>query len=120
MAPSPQAGISPRIPLKVEGPDEKGLCWPRCIYFKCNHRQFGVHGALEIRGGQLWCRWLQSPCVGPSCVYADCLKNKLLPGNRCGLVIRRVTVEKLTPDDFKLDVKLKPKLLKKLGVDDVV
>jgi hypothetical protein len=35
-------------------------------------------------------------------------------------VIRRVTSEKLTPDDFKLDLKLKPKVLKKLGQEDVV
>lgn len=38
-----------------------------------------------------------------------------MPNNRCGLMVRRITVDKLTPEDFKLDVKLKGKISRRLG-----
>ena len=58
--------------------------------------------------------------MGPSCSYAYCARGKLLPGNRCGLAVRRITSDKITPEDFKLDIKLKGKLAKKLGDEDIV
>ncbi len=54
------------------------------------------------------------------CAYVTCLRAKLITGNRCGLTLRRITVEKMTPNDFKPNVKLKNKDLQKFGSEDVV
>jgi len=58
--------------------------------------------------------------LGPSCAYASCIRNKLLPENRCGLVIRRLTRDTIKPDDFKVNVKLKGRAAKVLDEDDLV
>ena len=100
--------------MPVEGPDPNGHCWPRCVWFRCGKR------ALLIRGNEYWCKWLNEPCAGPSCSYAYCARGKLLPENRCGLVVRRITRDKITPEDFKLDIKLKGRLAKKLGEEDII
>jgi len=45
----------------------------------------------------------------------------MLPDNRCGLVVRRVTADLIRPDDFKIDVKIRGKLAQRLKDDqDIV
>ncbi|MCS6767830.1 MAG: hypothetical protein RMJ59_08285 [Candidatus Nitrosocaldus sp.] len=100
--------------MKVEGPDKDGMCWPKCTWFKCGKN------VLRFRGNVLWCDWLEQECVGPSCAYASCVRSKLLAEGRCGLVIRRRTRDSLSPEDFRLDVKLKGKVAKMVREDDVI
>jgi hypothetical protein len=54
------------------------------------------------------------------CAYVTCLRGKLIAENKCGLTLRRITVEKTTPNDFKPNVKLKNRDLQKFGSEDVV
>jgi hypothetical protein len=44
----------------------------------------------------------------------------LLPENRCGLVVKRITRDVISPEDFKVNVKLKGKAAKRLDDDDLV
>jgi len=99
--------------LPHEGPNKDGKCWPRCISFKCGRR------SMLIRGQTIWCSWLNDLCAGPSCSYALCIRSKLLPDNRCGLVVRRITTDVVKPEDFTLNIKLRGKLAKKLDGDIV-
>ena len=100
--------------MKVEGPDQTGHCWPKCVFFKC------AKNVLQPKGNVLWCEWLEQPCLGPSCAYASCIRNKLLPENKCGLVVKRITRDTISPDDFKVDLRLKGKAAKRLDDDDIV
>lgn len=100
--------------MRVEGPDSNGLCWPRCTWFKCEKK------VLKQMGKVLWCEWLEQPCIGASCAYASCIRNKLLSNNRCGLVIKRTTKDEIRPDDFKVNIKLKGRLANMLDDDEVV
>jgi len=51
----------------------------------------------------------------------QCIRGKLISGNKCGLTVKRLTVDSLRPDDFKVEIKLKGKLAKRLGEDrDIV
>ncbi|MEM2429182.1 MAG: hypothetical protein QW779_01425 [Nitrososphaerales archaeon] len=97
--------------MPQEGPDSQGLCWPKCIWFKCAKR------ALWIRGNTLWCNWSNENCIGSSCSYALCVRAKMLPQGRCGLVVKRVTTDKIKLEDFKLDVKIPGKLAQRIGDD---
>lgn len=37
--------------------------------------------------------------------------------NKCGLTVRRVTEDRLRPEDFRVEIKAKGKLAKRLGMD---
>ncbi len=100
--------------MKVEGPDKDGMCWPKCTWFKCGKN------VLRFKGNILWCDWLEQECLGPSCAYSNCVRSKLLTEGRCGLVIRRRTRDSLSPEDFRLDVKLRGKVAKRVKGDDVI
>lgn len=95
-----------------EGPDERGFCIPKCMWFRCSRH------ALKTRSSILWCDWIEGECIGPSCTYAQCLRGKMMTDNRCGLVVRRVTTDTIKPDDFKLDFKISRKLTRRLGRDE--
>jgi hypothetical protein len=94
--------------MPVEGPDEMGICWPKCGWFRCGKQ------AIQYRGQVIWCTWLNDNCVGPSCSYAICARNKMLPDNRCGLLIKRATSDSIKPEDFKINVKLRGQLARRL------
>jgi hypothetical protein len=91
--------------MPQEGPDPNGFCVPECIWFKCGRK------AMDVRGEVLWCNWLGEPCLGPRCSYSLCIRNKMLPGNRCGLVVKRTTQDTLRPEDFDDTVRVKGKAL---------
>ena len=95
-----------------EGSDDRGLCWPQCVWFKCGKR------VLQIRGRAIYCTWLNDDCAGPSCSFALCVRGKMLPDSRCGLIVRRLTTDTLRPEDFKVDVKLRGKVARRLGDED--
>jgi len=44
----------------------------------------------------------------------------LLPENKCGLVVKRITRDVISPEDFKVNVKLRGKAAKRLDDDDLV
>lgn len=67
-----------------------------------------------------WCSWLEDKCVGPSCAYAVCARRKLMPENRCGLVLKRVTTDIYRPDDFGVHIKLRGKISRRVGDEDIV
>ncbi len=100
--------------MRIEGPDPNGICWPNCTLFKCEKK------ALKFMGKVLWCEWLEQPCVGASCAYASCIRNKLLSGNKCGLIVKRLTKDVIKPDDFKVNIKLKGKLANRLDEDEII
>jgi len=98
-----------------EGPNDRGECWPYCVFFKC-----GKH-ALKTRGSVVRCLWINDDCIGPSCSFALCIRGKMVSGNRCGLTVRRVTVDIKRPEDLELDLKIKGKLAKRLkDFDDML
>ncbi len=87
-------------------------CSPACQSFKC-----GKNVAL-FRRDSVWCKDAEEPCALAKCMYAMCMKRRLLPGAICGETVRRKTVEKDLEDDFfDTSVKMKGKALRKLGDD---
>ncbi|MGQ9470009.1 MAG: hypothetical protein ACUVTD_09390 [Nitrososphaerales archaeon] len=90
-------------------------CSPACAFFKCGRR------ALQIRSSKPWCSFTNDYCDVKLCAYVQCIRGKLISGNMCGLKVKRLTVDKLRPEDFSVEIKLKGKLAKRLGDDrDIV
>ena len=79
-----------------------------------------VKNVLREKENDLWCDWLEQSCVGPSCAYASCVRNQLLPENRCGLAVKRITKDIVQPTDFKINVKLKGRAAGSIDMDDLV
>ena len=99
----------------IEGPDEKGNCWPVCVFFKCGDRH------IRLQGEAVKCAWLNDDCMGSSCSFAICVRGKMMSGNRCGFTVRRLTVEPAKPEEIKLDPKLKGKLSKRIkDLDELI
>ncbi len=73
-------------------------CAPSCEFFRCGQR------ALQVRGQKIWCTFTNDTCDVPKCAYVQCLRNKLLTGNLCGLTIKRVTEDKTGIDDFGVKI----------------
>ena len=48
------------------------------------------------------------------------MRNKLLPENRCGLYVKRITRDVISPEDFKVDIKLKGRAANLIDEDDMV
>jgi hypothetical protein len=42
----------------------------------------------------------------------------MLPDNRCGLTVKRLTTDVVKPEDFGVDLKLKGKIARRLGDED--
>jgi len=89
-------------------------CTSRCEFFRCGRRM------LVFREGRPWCSFVNEQCTPETCAYVTCLRGKLIAGNKCGLTVRRITIEKTSPNDFKLNVKIRNKDLKKFGDEDLV
>ncbi|NWG08777.1 MAG: hypothetical protein HXX80_00420 [Nitrososphaerales archaeon] len=86
-------------------------CSPTCEFFKCGR------GALLPRTNKPWCSFTNDYCDVRLCAFVQCIRNKLVSGNMCGLAVKRVTVDKLRPEDFGIEIKLKGKLARRLGED---
>ena len=67
------------------------VCNPLCRFFRC------AKNALDFKRNPPWCNWVNAPCIGYKCPYAKCAQMKLLPDGRCGLFVKRKTVEDEKP-----------------------
>ncbi|MCS6769481.1 MAG: hypothetical protein NZ570_03485 [Candidatus Caldarchaeum sp.] len=63
------------------------ICNPLCRFFRCAKK------VLDLRRDPPWCNWVDAPCIGYQCPYAQCYQMKLLPDGRCGLFVKRKTTE---------------------------
>jgi hypothetical protein len=63
------------------------ICNPLCRFFRCAKK------ALDFRRNPPWCNWVDAPCIGYQCPYAQCNQMKLLPDGRCGIFVKRKTAE---------------------------
>jgi len=63
------------------------ICNPLCRFFRCAKK------VLDYRRNPLWCNWVDAPCIGYQCPYAQCVQVKMLPDGRCGLFVKRRSAE---------------------------
>ena len=89
-------------------------CFPGCESFRCGQK------ALVYKSQRIYCRWADDDCSGPECNYAICLQRRLVGGGLCSLTIRRKTDEEIAPEDLKIDVKAKGKLLRRFRDDELI
>ncbi len=71
--------------------------------------------AVIYQGNQIWCRWTDEECSVANCSYATCARRQLLPGGVCGESVKRRTVDRRPEEDLIPAVKLKGKMLRRLG-----
>ncbi len=71
--------------------------------------------AVIYQGNQIWCRWTDEECSVANCSYATCVRRQLLPGGICGESVKRRTVDRRPEEDLIPAVKLKGKMLRRLG-----
>ena len=95
---------------------ENKACFPDCESFKCSQR------SLTRVGNKMYCRWADDDCVGPTCNYALCIRGRILSNGVCGLTIKRKTNDQeLNTEVIKLnEIKIKGKLLHRIGEDDLI
>ena len=89
------------------------VCTSTCNFFRCAkkaavHRQDGV-----------WCRWTEDACDISNCMYAMCVKRRLLPRGICGETVKRRTTEKQPEEVVGPTIKLKGKALRKIGEKEI-
>ncbi len=88
-------------------------CSPTCELFRC------AKHAVIVRGNKVWCRWTEEECQIPNCSYATCTKRRLLPNGVCGETVKRKTVE-TEPEEVSIPtVRLKGKVLRKVGEKEI-
>lgn len=87
-------------------------CFPRCEFFRC------VKRAAVHRGNNVWCTWTDEKCNISNCNYAVCVKRRLLPNGICGETLKRKTTEK-EPEEIGPPVKLRGKIVKKIGEEEI-
>jgi len=92
---------------------EPRYCSPNCPFFRCARR------ALRRNKGRAWCTYTNDFCVGYKCNYAVCIRNRLLNNGLCGLSIKRRREELMPPERPELQVKVRSKILKKLGEKEI-
>jgi len=81
--------------------------------FRCGKK------ALIIRGNRVWCRWTEEECEVSNCSYATCIKRRLLPEGICGETVKRKTIE-IEPEETTVPaVKLRGKVLRKIGEKEI-
>lgn len=84
-------------------------CTPNCSFFRCTNK------SLTQNKGRAWCTYTNDYCVGYRCNYAVCIRNRLLNNGLCSLSIKGSREELLPPEQSELQVKVRSKILKKLG-----
>lgn len=66
--------------------------------------------------GRAWCNWTNEPCNPANCTYAMCRNRRLLPDGVCAYSIKRRTKDEEQPEDLlKEEIKVRSKLLRKMG-----
>jgi len=86
-------------------PEKKKCEGAACQYFYC------IKNYLQRNGDEFLCSLTNEPCT-TNCIFAACIKNKLLPNLSCADKIRRVKIPKKT--DTQMRVVLPKKLQNKL------
>jgi len=71
------------------------ICNPLCRFFRCGKK------VLDFKRNPPWCGWVNAACTGFKCPYSQCIQVKLLPDGRCGLFVKRKTVEQEAPEFAK-------------------
>ncbi|UCB60448.1 MAG: hypothetical protein JSW72_10205 [Candidatus Bathyarchaeota archaeon] len=92
---------------------EVKYCSPRCSLFKCGKL------AATPRGKDVWCRWTDERCNVANCNFATCVKRRLLPQGTCGETIKRKTTEKRMDEIVGPPVRLRGKVLRKVGEKEI-
>ncbi|MFQ6065333.1 MAG: hypothetical protein ACE5L6_07640 [Candidatus Bathyarchaeia archaeon] len=87
-------------------------CSPRCEFFRCAKK------AIIHQENKIWCTWAEEECDVSNCSYALCVKRRLLPNGICGETVKRKTAEK-GPEEIGPPVKLKGKIIKKIGEKEI-
>jgi hypothetical protein len=67
----------------------------------------------------VWCRLTDERCDVAICVYAMCVKRRLLPGGICGETVKRKTVEKPPEEVVGPAIKLRGRALRKIGDKEI-
>ncbi|MCK4475000.1 hypothetical protein KAU30_04065 [Candidatus Bathyarchaeota archaeon] len=88
-------------------------CSPTCRFFRC------AKNATVYRGDDVWCRLTDEQCDVANCVYAMCVKRRLLPGGICGETVKRKTVEKPPEEVVGPAIKLRGRALRKIGDKEI-
>ena len=88
-------------------------CSPTCRFFRC------AKNATVYRGDDVWCRLTDEQCDVANCVYAMCVKRRLLPGGICGETVKRKTVEKPLEEVVGPAIKLRGRALRKIGDKEI-
>lgn len=88
-------------------------CYPKCELFRCEKK------AVLHRGNTFWCRWTDEECNVANCSYATCVKRRLLPGGICGKTVKRKTIEIEPEEALVPTVKLRGKVLRKVGEKEI-
>jgi len=91
---------------------EVKYCFAVCDFFRCAKK------AAVCRGNEVWCTWTDEKCDVSNCSYAMCMKRRLLPNGVCGETVKRKTAEK-EPEEISPPVKLRGKIIKKLGEEEI-
>ncbi|MFQ5999345.1 MAG: hypothetical protein ACE5J6_01070 [Candidatus Bathyarchaeia archaeon] len=81
--------------------------------FRCGKK------AVMIRRNKVWCRWTEEECDVANCSYATCIKRRLLPKGICGETVKRKTIEKEPEETIVPVVKLRGKVLRKVGEKEI-
>ncbi|MBS7618728.1 hypothetical protein KEJ25_09080 [Candidatus Bathyarchaeota archaeon] len=92
---------------------ELKYCSPDCSFFRCGKK------SLKTGRGDAWCTYTNDYCVGYKCNYASCIRNKLLNDGVCGLTIKRRAEDLEPPEELDIQVKIRSKLMKKLGEKEI-
>lgn len=88
-------------------------CSATCPSFKC------VKNAAFYRRDSVWCSEAEENCNVASCLYAVCLKRRLLPRGICGETVKRVTVDRDVEEMPGEAVRIRGKAFRKIGEKDL-
>lgn len=88
-------------------------CSSKCGKFKCGK------GFLVFRGKNPWCRLTEELCNPINCNYAICTIRRLLPQGICGETVKRITTERSPEDEEVPAIKVRGKVLRKIGEKEI-
>lgn len=79
------------------------------MFFRC------AQNALYFKDKTAWCRLADDVCenVCPTCKFAQCVKDKLLPNGICGYSVKTRTLQ-LRPEELVQPIKVPGKLAQKI------
>jgi hypothetical protein len=88
---------------------QRKSCSATCPSFKC------VKNAAFYRRDSVWCGEAEENCNVAGCLYAICVRRRLLPGGICGETVKRITSDKDPEEMTGESIRLKGKAFRKIG-----